>query len=268
MSDLFPWPDEKVAKYSAHYTTDRITVDGRLDEPCWLAAKRSPRFSDLVSGRRSIHDTRAAVLWNDEYLYVGYWIEEPDVRATYTERDACIYEENDVELFIAGQDAYYEFQINALGTIYEVLFIWEDAYTRDGYSAAPEFDRNADLARDFGGVGFTHPRGNRIGFWNWDLPGLQSAVHVDGTLNDASDRDRGWTVELALPWKSLQWLAKADGRALPPQEGDTWGMDFSRFNTYKEAPPADDHGGWAWSPHGVWDSHVPELFTRVQFTRE
>ena len=83
---------------------------------------------------------------------------------------------------------------------------------------------------------------------------------MDGALNDNSDRDRGWTVELAFPWEGLRWLAKADGRALPPRDGEVWRMDFSRFNAYKEAPPADDSGGWMWSAHGVWDSHVLEVF--------
>lgn len=32
-----------------------------------------------------MHDTRAAVLWDDEHLYVGYWVEEPYVEATLTE---------------------------------------------------------------------------------------------------------------------------------------------------------------------------------------
>ena len=81
-----------------------------------------------------------------------------------------------------------------------------------------------------------------------------------------SDRDRGWTVEMRIPWRSLEPLAMPDGRALPPRDGDVWRMDFSRFNQYKEAPPAKDPGGWAWSPHGVWDSHMPELFTRVRFS--
>ena len=40
------------------------------------------------------------------------------------------------------------------------------------------------------------------------------------------------------------------------------------FNQYKEAKPAEDPGGWAWSPHGVWDSHVPEVFPYVRFSRE
>ena len=98
------------------------------------------------------------------------------------------------------------------------------------------------------------------------LPGLQWAVHVDGTLNDDSDRDRGWTVELAFPWKAMDVLARGDNRSLPPNEGDVWRMDFSRFNQYKEAPPSRDPGGWAWSPHGVWDSHVPECFPFIEFS--
>ena len=69
-------------------------------------------------GRPALFDTRAAVLWDDEYLYVGFWLEEPDVRATYTTRDSMICEENDVEVFIAGEDTYYEFELNALGTNY------------------------------------------------------------------------------------------------------------------------------------------------------
>jgi hypothetical protein len=61
-----------------------------------------------------LYDTYAAVLWDDDNLYVGFWVEEPLVVATLTERDSPIYEDNDVELFIAGRDAYYEFEITRL----------------------------------------------------------------------------------------------------------------------------------------------------------
>ena len=64
----------------------------------------------------------------------------------------------------------------------------------------------------------------------------------------------------------MAWLAKADSRSLPPKDGDIWRMDFSRFNTYKEAPPAGDSGGWVWSRHGVWDSHIPECFPYIRFS--
>jgi hypothetical protein len=264
----FPWPEDRIAHYTAARATAPIVLDGRLDEADWKVVERSPRFADLVRGRPGVHDTRAAVLWDDAFLYVGYWVEEPFVEATLTERDAPIYRNNDVELFIAGRDAYYEFEINAFGTIYEVFFIWEAAYASGGYAALPEFDRGRPGVRPFTGVGFKqHPRNPRIGYWNWDMPGLATAVHVDGTINDNKDRDRGWTVELRIPWASLAPLARPDQRALPPRDGDVWRMDFSRFNQYKEAAPAQDPGGWAWSPHGVWDSHVPEVFPYVRFSR-
>lgn len=262
-----PCRDEEIPRYHAYRTGSPVTIDGKLSENAWQQAPPSRSFVDLIHGTTTHLDTRAAVLWDDKYLYVGYWIEEPDVRATFTKRDAPIYQDNDVELFIAGQDGYYEFEINAFSTIYEVLFFWEEAFQRKGYHKFPGLDVNHPQAKPFNGVGFkTHPRGRRIGFFNWDFPGLMKAVHVNGTLNDDRDLDRGWTVELALPWSGLEILAKGDGRALPPKNGDIWRMDFSRFNTYKNSAPSKDSGGWAWSAHGVWDSHIPECFTYVQFS--
>ena len=247
-----------------------ITIDGNLDEPGWNSAVKSPRFVDLITGKPVKFDTRAAVLWDDEFLYVGYWIEEPDVRASLKRRDAPIYTENDVELFIDGGGGYYEFEINALGTLYEVFFIWKDSYQKH-YADMPEFRRDQPGVISFNGVGFrNHPRGKRLGFMRWDFPDLRSAVQVAGTLNDSSDTDSGWTVELALPWKSMAPLAKADGRSLPPNEGDTWRIDFSRFNQYRSSDDPESRGskGWAWSCHGAWDSHIPECFVRVTFSKE
>ena len=154
---------------------------------------------------------------------------------------------------------------HALNTTYEVFFLWEDAYEQGGFASGADFERTKLVP--FNGVGFTrHPRGKRLGNFNWHFPGKQTAVFIDGTLNDDSDRDRGWSVELAFPWRGMEWFAKADGRALPPKQGDEWRMDFSRFNRYKEAAPAKDSGGWRWTRHGIWDSHIPECFARIRFT--
>lgn len=264
---IIPCSDAEVTHYTAYRTSEPIKIDGRLDEPAWKQVPKSPRYVDLVSGRPTLYGTRAAVMWDDRNLYIGVWLEEPDVKGDLTERDAPIYNNNDAEVFIAGKDAYYEFEINSLGTIYEVLFVWEDAYENGGYSKIPELSRDNTLVRPFNGVGLrNHPRGMRVGSWAWDFPGLKSAVWVDGTLNHSEDRDRGWTVELAFPWKGMELLAKADNRSLPPDDSDTWRIDFSRFNQYVEAPPARDSGGWAWSPHHVWDSHVPECFPYIHFS--
>ena len=266
-----PVPIASVARYSALRTNGSIHVDGKLDESSWKNAPRSPKFVDLITGQPTIHDTQAAVLWDDEYLYVGYWIEEPLVQGKFTKRDSPIYEDNDVELFIAGADSYYELEINALGTLYEGLFVWQSEYERKGFDQVPELNqkRPGVQFQSFNGVGLTnHPRGLRWAYLGWDFPQLKSGVHVEGTINDSKDRDRGWTVELALPWSGMKALAMADQRSLPPQNGDVWRMDFSRFNQFKEAAPAKDSGGWAWSAHGVWDSHVPEVFPFITFSSQ
>jgi hypothetical protein len=268
-SSRFPCPAEAIPRYSARRVAEPITIDGRLDEKCWQTVLRSPRFVDVLTGEPTLYDTRAAVLWDDRNLYVAYWVEEPKVAAKLTEYGSYIYQENDVELFVAGRDAYYELELNARNTIYEVFFIWEEAYSTGGYDAVPEFSRSNPKVKPFSGVGFrNHPRGRRLGSWAWRFPGLQTAVHVDGTLNDDTDRDKGWTVEIALPWTGMKWLAEADKRALPPRAGDVWRLDFSRFNQYKAEPPARDSGGWFWSPHRIWDSHIPECFTSITFVND
>lgn len=260
----FPCPTNEIARYTAQRGAGLIRIDGKLDEPSWMAATPSPRFVDVLNGQPVIHDTRAAVLWDDQYLYVSIRVEEPFVHARFTNHNDFIYQDNDVELFISGPDAYYEFEINAFNTCYEVFFAWDDTFVKAGLGQQPEF-LGAKLV-PFNGVGFTtHPRGGRVGNFNHTFPGMKTAVHVDGTVNNDTDRDRGWTVELAFPWANMRWLA-TDGRALPPKDGDVWRLDFSRFNTYKEAPPAKDSGGWFWTRHGVWDSHIPECFVQVTFS--
>jgi len=236
-----------------------------LEEAAWQRAPRSPRFTDILTGGPVIHDTRAAVLWDVEYLFIAYRVEEPLVHAKCITNNSPIHYDNDIELFVAGRDTYYEFEINAFNTTYEELFLWTDAYKRGGFAQAPEF-AHANL-QPFNGVDYTtHPRGGRLGNFNWHFPGKRTAVFVDGTVNDDTDRDRGRTVELAFPWTGMDWLAKADARLLPPKEGDGWRMDVSRFNQYREASPAKDAGGWFWSRHGVRDSHIPEWLPYIHFT--
>lgn len=238
----------------------------------WTDAPRSPRFVDMVTGHAGYFDTRAAALWDDEYLYVAYWIEQPFPEAHLTERDSLIFNENDVELFIDGGDCYYELEINARATIYEVFFVWQDAYAR--FAGAPEFDIRSRRALTFGGDydrsaptfwRGTHPRGLRWAFLDWDFRGLRAAVQVDGVLNDRSVVSKGWSVQLALPWSGMTWLA--NGRSLPPREGDIWRMFFGRFEKLgflgQELQP---HPAWVWTPHGVYDTHQPDRWTEIRFT--
>src|SRR5262245_27265573 len=113
----FPCNEKDIPHYTAYRLKDAIKVDGVLNESGWRSAPRSSRFVDLISGQPTLYDTRAALLWDDSHLYVGYWVEEPNVAATLTERDSPIYKNNDVELFIAGKDSYYEFEVITFKTI-------------------------------------------------------------------------------------------------------------------------------------------------------
>ena len=269
MSNNWGYTEEGLEHYPACRASGPIVVDGCLDEPTWAQVQRSPRFVDLQQfGRPALLDTQAAIVWDDDYLYVGFWCEEPNLQATLVERDSMICRENDVEVFIAGANAYFEFELNALGTIMERFYIWQDSFVSSGYAALPEFDPLGDgIVDTLGGrwSGHKHPRGRRWCFRNWDMPGLQWAVSLDGTLNDDSDVDRGWTAEIAFPWAGLRHLA--DGRSLPAQDGDVWRMDLSRFQWFDEGGQRTCPG-WAWSCHGVYDSHIPERFTYVHLSEQ
>lgn len=259
--------------YSAQKITTSINIDGNTQKPIWQNATWSKRFVDMATGDAGMYHTQAAILWNDTHLYIAFEAEEPFVEAQLTERDSIIFLENDLEVFIDGEDCYYELEVNAANTIYEVFFIWKDVYTKGSQFDIPQFDVHQDQAYTFGGdydrtgASFwkgTHPRGIRWAFTNYDLPELKTAVQVDGTLNDNSDIDKGWSLEIGITWNSLGLLAH--GRSLPPTDGDIWKMFLGRFQKLvvggQEVQP---HPAMVLNSHGVYDTHLPEKWSRIEF---
>lgn len=249
-----------------------INVDGDLNKPVWQSANKSPRFIDVIDGAPALYDTRSALLWNDNYLYAGFWCEEPYPKANITKRDSPLWLENEVEIFIDGGDTYYELQVNAINNIYEAFYIWQDAYKRDPrYRAEPDFDvierdaivfgGNHDRTDEYFWLG-SHPRGKRWVFTNWDFPGLRTAVKIDGELNNDEFVSRGWTVELAFPWSGMRWLS---GKSrLQPRNGEKRRFFLGRYEKLRiggKAQPAF----WAWDKIGTNDNHCPEKFTSVEF---
>ncbi len=264
--------EERLSHITCFRARSPIRADGDLDKPAWRDVARSSRFVDMVSGEPALYDTRVACQWDEERFYVAYWIEEPQVKATLSERDSFVWNDNDVELFVAGDDCYYELEINALGTVYEAFFVWQDALVRGSRFDRAGFDpmrRKVDVLGGFQDASRygKHPRGRRFAFLDFDLAGLETGVRVDGKINDPTTIDRGWTVEMALPWKSLGFLF--DGRALPPAEGDTLRCDFSRFEALRvHGRSLPQNPGWSLNPHGVYDSHIPESFSVVHFSED
>jgi hypothetical protein len=231
-------------RYACHRAPSAVRVDGRLDDAAWKRAAWTDAFVDIqgASQPQPRFRTRANMLWDDEYLYIGAELEEPHVWATLTEHDSVIFRDNDFEVFLnpSGDGRnYFEFEINALNTGWD-LFL-------------PKPYREGGKADN-----------------SWDIPGLRTAVAIDGTLNDARDRDRGWAVEIAFPWKAFG--SRAPVRR--PEPGDSWRVNFSRVEwqvetggkEYKKVPgKAEDN--WVWSPQGVVNMHVPERWGYVDFIR-
>jgi hypothetical protein len=230
--------------YVCYRTTEPIIVDGKLDEPAWRNVPWTDPFIDIEGDTkpRPRFLTRAKMLWDDQYFYVAAELEEPHVWATLTERDSVIFHDNDFEIFIdpdGDNHEYYEIEINALNTVWDLLL--KRPY-KDGGPAIHD----------------------------WDLAGLKTAVHIEGTLNHPADLDQGWSVEVAMPWKALAQYAH---RPTPPSEGDQWRVNFSRVQWQHEivdgqyrqrAGTRADH--WVWSPQGVVDMHRPERWGYVQFS--
>jgi hypothetical protein len=263
---------DKIAHYTSLKVSQPITIDGNLDKPVWQAAQKSRRFVDLVSGEPGFFDTRMASLWDDKNLYVAFWIEEPLVRASFTERDSLVWFDNDVEIFIDGEDCYYEFELNAFNTIYEAFFIYQDALKKGSRFDIPQFDlytRDVDVLCGFqdGSRYHQHPRGKRWAFMDYDFPGLQTAVKIDGKINDSTHIDKGWTVELAFPWKGIeQMFAK---RSFPPKEGETLRAAFFRFQALQfNGETVKSSAAWSLNEHGIYDSHIPESFSYLHFTEK
>jgi hypothetical protein len=229
-----------------------LSIDGKLDETSWRNAPWTGPFVDIEGPARPAprYDTRARMLWDDEYFYVSVQMEEPDLWGTLTARDAIVYNDNDIELFIdpdGDTQNYYELEINPLGTVFDLLL----------------------------------PRTYRDGgppIIAWDIAGLKVGLDARGTVNRPGDRDAGWTVEVALPWRILREAAPGK-RA--PRPGEQWRVNFSRVewqadikdgvyarrvNPPTGKPVASDN--WVWSPQGFVDIHMPERWGYVQFSAD
>lgn len=239
-------------RYDCRHTTGPIHIDGKLDDAAWKQAEWTSDFVDIEGAvkPKPRFRTRAKMLWDENYLYIAAELEEPDVKATLTQHDSVIFHDNDFEVFLKPlpeTPSYYEFEINALNTGWD-LFL-PKPYRMNG---KPDN--------------------------SWDIAGLRTAVAVDGTLRrvdarspdvpnatDATgharlDKDRGWTVEIAYPWRAF------DSRQPVPQPrvGTEWRINFSRVE-WKAGQAREDN--WVWSPQGVLDMHVPERWGWLRFVR-
>ncbi len=245
--DFIPEPDTNAfpKKYFCPKVDNSPVIDGIIKDSEWVKSEWTDKFVD-IEGKKAktpTYRTTVKMCWDNDYFYFAAMMEEPHIWAKLEERDSVIFYDNDFEIFIdpdGDTKNYYEFEMNALNTVWDLLLV--NAY-RDGSPSAID---------------------------SWDIQGLKTAVHIDGSINDPSDKDKGWSVEVAIPWKVLEECSQG----APPKHGDVWRVNFSRVEwdtdiangeyIKKNAP---EHN-WVWSPQGIINMHYPELWGYVIFRED
>jgi hypothetical protein len=213
-----------VPVYVAHRASGPIDIDGVLSEPAWDKAERAGPLLRSLDGKPASANTSARILWDDEALYVAFQSEDPNLATPFYRDDEPLYTSNAVEIFLnpSGDLARY-----------------------DEIELAPS---NALFDASFTG----RRQGMDLG---WSSR-ARHAVHLDGTLNDPSDVDRGWTAELAIPFAALTGMPRPR-----PARGDEW-----RFNLYRlRQGPGQPGEGQAYSPPMVGDFHAVDRFAVLRF---
>lgn len=229
-------------RYTCNRAENPVSLTGGLDDLCWLQADWTENFVDIEGDSKPLprFRTRVKMLWDEQFFYIGAEMEEPHLWATLTEHDSVIFQDHDFEVFIDpdGDSArYFEYEINALCTDWDLYL---DRAYRDQGSADNSWETNANRA-----------------------------VQLRGTLNNPSDVDAGWSVEIAFPWECFSYFG---GMPCPPNPGDTWRVNFSRVEWPLEIvdgeyvkPEGAKEDNWVWSPQGVVDMHQPEMWGYVTF---
>jgi hypothetical protein len=225
--------------YKARMAKRPIKVDGKLNEHDWKQAVLISDFEDIegASKPKPAFSTTVKMMWDSQYLYIGAVLEEPHLWGTLKKHDDIIYRDHDFEVFIdpmGDGEQYFEIEINVLGTIM-------DLFMNKPYKKGGTFDMG------------------------WNTNGMLSKIIANGTINDNSDIDSGWTVEMAIPFKAIS----RNNRTASPSSTNPWRINFSRVQwtlepdgkSYRKKlnqnnKPISEHN-WVWNPTGVIDMHVP-----------
>jgi len=209
----------------------QIKIDGELKESYWQNASIDDKFWMTKGEALSPVKTSVSAVMDHNYLYIGFNAEDEDIYAQLKNEDDPIYDKDDVvEIFIDPRGEgkiYYEIQVSAAGV---------------------KFDSK-----------FNGRRKNRDDSWDSKI---KYAVKLDGTLNDKSNKDKGWSAEVAIPWSSIE-----DAPVNPPKDGDKWKVFFYRINrhTGKKSKSEDFT---AWTPPYSGDFHNIKFMGELVFVYE
>ena len=171
-----------------------LDIDGETAEPAWqVAIARTGAFVDQAGvAAHPYSDMR--LTWDGDNLYLLLYAADEDLEAHQETRDSPVWVEDDFHLFFGNGRDEWTLDVSPRGTL------------TDGRRAA-------SLANGYGGA--------RPFDYGWSS-GARLGVDIDGTVNDPSDDDEEWVVEMAIPLSSLGLAGHAGERlALHAHRCDT-----------------------------------------------
>lgn len=182
-------------------------IDGVLNESAWKNAFEVYRSNPTSPGAAWVR-----MMYNDSGLFLGVEVE-----------DANIWADGN------GNGAGYEWE---LASDDSVVFFFDTNNSREQFMQASDFGIGVNVApagSPINGSGpvsrYQYIRGNGAGSAAGVIPGnymhegVRYATSVIGTINDPTDVDDRWFVEMFIPWDAI-------GMDGPPVHGQTMGMNF------------------------------------------
>ncbi len=226
-----PKPGYRPAKLTAEQTA-AFKIDGKIDEAFW---KDMPRIEIDPFGKGQDFETWAKIAYTEDALIVAAHLEDKHIWGEFDKRDSRTWEQEVFELFIdTNRDAkdYLELQITPKNVIFDANF----------------------KQRLGTGEGTTEEQIARASAWNYE--GMETAVYIDGTLNDVEKEDKFWSIEMKLPFANFPG---ADGKA--PADGSSWAMNLYRF----DRPAKKQSFAYAWSRQTRNSFHDVPMFGSLRF---
>lgn len=209
-------------------TEQPIVIDGKFDDT-WRDAETVGDFvfTWWEEGGPEQQQTQARMLWDDQYLYVSFQCDDKNIVATATETGGKVWLDDCVEVFASPEmdapENYFNLEINALGT--HLI-----NYRPNG----GDYDRN------------------------WEPKGIKIAVEASGTVNDSSDTDQSWNLEVAIPFSILPNVIPKGS----PQVGDRWRLNLNRLEDEMAIKSQ-----WSQGDQNIPKFHNPDSFGFVEFVK-
>ena len=200
-----PQREVRADPYPVVYAKAAPRIDGKLDDAVWQDAVLFSPFYEFRETGVKVDVAQGWMAWDEDNLYLAVTVQDRDLFVTESERDALLCRADVVELFIKPpvQSRYefelYEFEFNVWEAIWDIHYAG-----RGGGSAIARF-----------GKPYT--------------PAIVCKATHKGTINDWSDVDEEYTIEVSIPLSAFSH-AVPDG----VKAGDVWrfniaGYDFSVY---------------------------------------